>query len=109
MPYHHADYATQITMTESSVFIRSSDVAVTDLDGETVLLDIDAGQYFGLNVVGTDVFRMAERPVSIADIVDHLDETYNDVSRDELRRDVMEFIRQMQSHGLIHPAESKTA
>jgi hypothetical protein len=96
-------------MTERSVCIRSDDVALTDLDGEMVLLDIDSGQYFGLNDVGTTVFQLVERPMPVADVIEHLQATYADVPRDQLRRDVIAFLRQMHSHGLIRLAQSDTS
>jgi hypothetical protein len=96
------------TITEDSIIVRTDDLAVTDLDGETVVLDVESGQYFGLNAVGTHVFKMAEEPVPVTAVVDTLRETY-EVPADQIRQDILLFLANMQAHGLITIADAEAA
>ena len=50
----------------------SPDVVFRDLDGEAVILDLVSGTYFGLNEVGTRVWRLVDEgrdPSQIVDVV----------------------------------------
>jgi hypothetical protein len=89
-------------LTEQAVIIRSEELAVTDLDGETVILDVETGKYFGLNEVGTQIFALTEESVPVSDVLAQLSDTYDDVPADRLHEDMMSFLREMQTHGLIH-------
>jgi hypothetical protein len=95
-------------ITKHTVIVRADDLAVTDLDGETVVLDVETGVYYGLNTVGTQVFTMAEEPVPVSEVVEQLRSGY-EVAGDRLRQDVLAFLNKMQAHGLIHATEEHTA
>jgi len=95
-------------ITEATTVVRADELAVTDLDGETVILNVNDGQYFGLNAVGTHVFTLAEEPVRVADIVAQLVTRYPNVTRSQVQDDVLAFLEQMQAHGLIHVDEDQT-
>lgn len=96
------------TITKHTVIVRDDDLAMTDLDGETVVLDIETGQYYGLNAVGTQVFALAEAPIPVSEVIDRLRAGY-DVPSDRLRQDVLAFLEEMQAHGLIHATDQHTA
>ena len=49
---------------------HSPDVVYRDLEGEAVILDLASGTYFGLNEVGTRVWRMIDEGRDAAEIVD---------------------------------------
>jgi hypothetical protein len=97
------------TITEHSVIVRADDLAVTDLDGETVILNINDGQYFGLNAVGTHVFTQTEEPVEVAAIIDQLATRFADVPRAQVADDVMVFLTKMHEHGLVFVSDEQGA
>lgn len=80
--------------------VASDAVATADLGGESVLLDPVSGRYFGLNEVGTRIFELLGEPRSVSSIVDVLVQEY-EVSEDQLRRDVEQFVSEMMSRGLV--------
>lgn len=88
------------TITEQSVVARTDSLAVTELDGEAVVLDIESGQYFGLNGVGARVFTMTEEPIAVATVIEHIASNYG-VSSEQVQTDVLRFLERMQEHGLI--------
>jgi hypothetical protein len=88
------------SLTERAVITRAEELAVTDLDGETVVLDVETGTYFGLNEVGTQIFALTEESIPVSNVLDHLKDMY-DVPAGRLREDVMAFLHEMYAHGLI--------
>lgn len=88
------------SLTEHTVIVRAEELAVTDLDGETVILDIETGKYFGLNEVGTQVFALTEESLPVSDVLDQLISMY-DIPAEQLREDTMAFLHEMRTHGLI--------
>jgi hypothetical protein len=82
----------------------SDDVVVRDVGGETVLLDLASGTYFGLDAVGARIWQLIEdEGATLAGACDVIAEEY-DVTREELERDVLALAGQLAEHGLIAAA-----
>ena len=64
---------------------RIDDVLDTDIDNETVMMDIDQGRYFGLNKTGTRIWALLAEPIVIGDLCDQLTAEFN-VPRDSANR-----------------------
>lgn len=56
------------TLEPSSLHVRYPVMHSTDMDGETVMLNIERGEYFGIGGVGTCAWALLEQPVSIQEI-----------------------------------------
>lgn len=78
----------------------SGNVLFRDLDGEGVLLNLQTGEYYGLNRVGTEVWRSLLASESVAAIHSHLLEEY-EVSPETLWRDLEELVAEMDAKGLV--------
>ena len=78
-------------------------VMVRELDGESVLLNINTENYFGLDEVGTRIWAVLSEAGSVGEAVDILLLEY-DVERDELVKDVCELLAQLQEKELIELA-----
>ena len=74
-----------------------------ELDGETVLVDIDSGTYFGLDEVGTFIWNQIDEGVSIEDIPSRMTEVF-EVEEDVARTDLDAFIQQLLEKGLVEAA-----
>ena len=83
--------------TELSV---SEDVVFQELDGETVLLNIDSGVYFGLDEVATRIWQELERHKKIDKVVSILLKEYK-VEEGRLRADVERFVEGLINKGLV--------
>ena len=77
------------------------DAVFRELDGEGVLLNLTSGLYFGLNEVGTRIWRLIEEDGEIQRIVTALAEEY-DAPTDRLREDLISLILQLRDKGLVH-------
>lgn len=86
-------------------FSIPGDVLFQDVSGETVLLDMDSEQYFGLDEVGTRIWAMLNQGRAAGQIVDMLLEEY-EVERVSLEADVHELLTGLLEAGLIKMADS---
>jgi hypothetical protein len=82
------------------ILYRAKDSISTELDGETVILDIASGIYSGLDFMGTFIWNQLEQPVSIASLRDAIIERY-DVSEEQCVADLLDFLRDLTDNRLI--------
>ena len=76
------------------------DVLVRELEGESVLLNLDSETYFGLDEVGTRMWQVLTTSPSIAAAYDELLAEY-DVTPEVLRQDVETLLSELLDHGLL--------
>ena len=81
-------------------FSISGEVLSQEVNGETVLLDLDGESYFGLNEVGTRVWQLLKEDLNIGLVLDTLDDEY-DVSREQLESDVEDLLESLTGSELI--------
>ena len=79
---------------------RVDDVLDTDIDNETVMMDIDQGRYFGLNKTGTRIWALLAEPIVISDLCDQLTAEFN-VPPDQCGKEVVEFLGILLDRGLV--------
>ncbi len=87
---------------------RSPDIMHSDLGDQVVMMDIEAGAYFGLNAVGARIWAMAEQPIALAAIVDRLLEDF-DVARGECAEAVERFTTDLVDAGILQVVEAGAA
>ena len=82
-------------------FNISGEVLSQEVNGETVLLDLEGESYFGLNEVGTRIWQLIQSEQTVAGALDTLSDEY-DVSRGQLERDLSELLDKLSGAGLIN-------
>ena len=82
----------------------SKDVLFQELQGESVLLNLNTGVYLGLNQVGTRIWDLLQEDGSLARAMEKLLEEY-DVSPEILSKDLLTLVAQMETHGLLASAD----
>jgi len=70
-----------------------------EVDGEMVLLDMKNENYFGLDAVASEIWRLLQEGKTLEEILHELMEIY-DVDETTLRQDLSNFIGQLQEQGL---------
>jgi len=85
-------------------FNISDEVLSQEVNGETVLLDLEGESYFGLNEVGTRIWQLLQDKPMVAQVLDTLSDEY-DVSREQLEGDVSELLDKLAGAGLINHAQ----
>lgn len=75
-------------------------VITRELDGETILLNLDTGIYFGLDKVGTDVWRAIRAAATLGEALDLVQSEY-DVDPAVLRADFVRLVDELLAKGLL--------
>lgn len=74
-----------------NTFVISKDAVFRDLDGEAVILDLNAGTYFGLNPVGTRIWRLIAEKGALQAVFDALCAEY-DAAPETLEHDLLALV-----------------
>jgi hypothetical protein len=78
----------------------ADDIVFRDLAGESVLLNLSTGTYFGLDAVGTRLWHLIAAHNSIAAVIETLLAEY-DVDEPRLQKDVEALIEQLLAKRLL--------
>ena len=76
------------------------DVLMQEIDGESVLLDLRTETYFGLDEVGTLLFRTLKEQGTLAAAVGAGLAAF-EVEREELTRDLLALVEDLVAQGLL--------
>lgn len=83
--------------------ILPADVLISNVSGESVLLNLKSERYFGLDEVGTRMLSVLTTSNSIQTAYEALLEEY-DVENEALRRDLADLIDRLVEQGLLEIA-----
>lgn len=84
-------------------FTVSEDVVAREVGGEMVLLDLNSGQYFGLDTVGGRIWELlSNRPQSLKELSDLIEAEF-DAPRERIEADLMTLATQLKDQELIAP------
>lgn len=86
-----------------TVISRSPAVLAAEVDGEIVMMSIEQGRYFGLDDVGSDIWKRIEQPCSFAALVDALVADY-DADRGTIAADVTALLTRMAEQDVVRLA-----
>lgn len=75
-------------------------VICRELAGETVLLNLESGVYYGLDAVGTRVWQLLQQGKTIDGVCEVMIEEY-DVAPDVLRDDVSRLVLELGERGIV--------
>ena len=81
-------------------YVRSSDLVATDMDGETVMMSIERGEYYGISGVGSRVWDLLESPVTLETIVATVCAEF-EVEQAACQTDMEGFLAELCEHELI--------
>lgn len=80
---------------------RNPDLIAADLDGDTVMMDIESGKYFALNPVGTHIWETLENPGTLQSLIDSIHENFEVEMASQMNIDISEFLDELIENGLI--------
>ncbi|MBP7336178.1 PqqD family peptide modification chaperone [Niveispirillum sp.] len=90
-------------LTVNSVVRRCDAPLSTEVDGETMLMSIDNGQYYGLDEIGSEIWRRLASPVGVDVICRGLGEIY-DGDPAQIEQDVLALLTRLREERLIEIA-----
>lgn len=91
-------------MTMQTLLIRKAEMMAADMNGSTVMMDIETGMYYNLGEVGGAIWNILEQPTSVSSLLDRLTQDY-DVSRTQCEEDTLPFLQRLLEKGLVSEAQ----
>jgi len=72
----------------------------SEIDGETIMMSIDNGKYYGLNTVASKIWELLKDEPLFSELISKLVEEYN-VEQVECEKDTKEFLENLIENKLI--------
>jgi Coenzyme PQQ synthesis protein D (PqqD) len=89
-----------LTISIESTVIAIDDQVSADLEGDAVVLALGRGEYYGLGGVGSRIWQLVREERRVSDIRDIILQEY-EVDEPTCQRDLIRFLEQLESEGLI--------
>lgn len=89
------------SVSPNCVVLASPEQISCQIGDEAVLLSTRDGQYYGLNEVGARIWRLVQKPRSVAEIADAVLSEYSGIERVECEQQVMSFVTELARRRLI--------
>lgn len=93
------------TLPSDAPLRRAERAMHADVNGTAVMMDIEAGHYYGLNTVGTHIWGLLAEPTTPAQIAADLP-VHFEVQAEEAERATQAFLADLLARGLIEPASA---
>jgi hypothetical protein len=90
----------QASLSAASIVVRRTAVVEAEVDGEVIALDIDNGTCYGLNLVGSRIWKIIAEPSRIDDVCTRLISEY-EVDAETCQRDVLSLLEELRGDDLI--------
>ena len=87
-------------ITIETLVSQNQDIDASDLDGEKVMMNLDKGEYFMMNEIGSRIWDIIENPVKVDEVVVTLLSEY-EVDRETCENTVLEFLGRLNNAELI--------
>jgi len=92
---------THSTAARSGVLLRQAPGNIaSDMDGETVMLSVQNGNYYNLGEIGGEIWKSFAEPAKAEEVIERLTGEY-EVEPEECSRQVFGFIELLLREGLI--------
>ena len=92
---------------KDSIITATKEQVSCDLAGDTAILDLKSGQYYGLNPVGARIWSLIQEPKTVAEVLKVIIGEY-DVEATSCERDLVTLIEQLQGKGLVEIKDAPT-
>lgn len=83
-----------------TVHRNEKDFLISHIGDEVVLMDVKDGRYISVNQVGSNIWNLMERPVTISSIITTLIETY-DIEEEQCEHETLAFLNKIQEHNML--------
>ena len=83
-----------------TIINKNLEIDDTDLDGEKVMMNLERGEYFMMNEVGSRIWEIINEPMNVKSIVDALRSEY-EVDEETCKDTVIEFLGRLNNADLI--------
>lgn len=97
----------KIKIHRSTVFSRNDkDFLITEVDGESVMMHVSNGQYWGLNTTSTEIWNYLEANKSLEELIQYMMSIY-DVEEESCHAEVGTVVIAMVKNKILFVQENK--
>jgi len=89
-----------MALSPQSIVVVTGDQMASDISGETVILGLTAGRYYGLKDVGARVWQLIQTPTAVSVLEQTIVSEY-DVDRERCSTDLVKLLGQLIEAGLV--------
>ncbi|MFD2264708.1 PqqD family protein [Lacibacterium aquatile] len=90
-------------ITRDTVISRKSDILTAEVAGEIVLMSVSHWRYFGLNAMGSEIWKRLESSQAVSELCISLAIDYEGDAQ-EIERDVIDLLIQLDDRNLLEKA-----
>jgi hypothetical protein len=87
-------------ITLQSVISAKKEIVAADMDGDTVMMSVEAGKYYNLGKMGGVIWGLIADPVAVEMVIAKLLVQY-EVNREQCEAEVLSFLNGMKQEGLL--------
>ncbi len=80
--------------------VRNTSLLSSEIDGETVMMSVEQGNYYGINKVGTEIWKLIETPMTVREVCETLVKEYK-VDRGVCENEVILFLNELTDEHII--------
>lgn len=88
------------TIILQSTVQRNPEMISSDMDGETVMMSIENGEYYGLNPIGSRIWELIENETTVDAVINTLLVEY-EVGMEQCKNETLEFLHKLLNNNLI--------
>jgi hypothetical protein len=87
-------------ISQNTIIEREEEIIGSEVDDEVILMSIDNEKYYGLDDIGSSIWKKIEKPASVSEIVDALLKEYL-VDEITCTKEVIKFLQEMELKRVI--------
>lgn len=88
-------------MNYEDMFIISNDIVISEINNESVILNLNTGIYFQTNELGSFIVSLLNEYHSLKTIEEKISQSF-DVTREECHNDILKFIETLNEKKLLN-------
>ena len=90
----------------NTVVAQIEELVSSDPDGETVMMSIKNGKYYGMDAIGSRIWELIKQPRSVSELCGILLTEFN-VDRERCEKDVLVFLNKLAEDNLVKVVDAK--
>ena len=95
-----------VRFSDDSIIGRKDEIISGDVDGETVMMSIEGGNYHSLNETGSRIWELLESPCTVGRIIETLKDEF-DAKPEVITEEVYRFLGQLLERDVIQIDDSE--
>ena len=84
----------------SSIVVAAKDQRSSEIGKEIVILDLKAEEYYGLNSLGAEIWKLIQTPQQVTEIIEYV-VNHCEIEAQQCEQDLVKFLKQLMDNELV--------